>query len=195
MTYIHPQNTSIPTIGVDGSITTLQNAMSSLPWLSKCFHRAYRHYELPPQGGTKQNVIPKTWEAQSEWYNNLPNDNLSAQAFFYPIGDEDVTEFELHIDPLMEADVAFIVWVNTSKLVGHTTGPSLAQEKADVLEILKNSDLVTSIDSIVDKSAPDIFDPFTIEDQQNHFTMLPYAGFRVNFKIKFTYEQCLPVSS
>lgn len=194
MTYIHPQNTAIPTIGIDGTITVLQSAIGQISWLAECFHRAYRHYEQ----GTFANdtkTIPKTWEANNEWYNCLPNDNLISQAFFYPIGDEQVLEFDLHVDPLWEQQIALIVWVNTSKLPGHTTGPSLANEKADVIAILNNSDLVTSIDSIVDKSADDIFDPFTVDDPRNHFTMLPFAGFRVNFTVKFDYTVCQPASS
>lgn len=194
MTYIHPQNTAIPTIGIDGTITSLQAAIGQISWLDKCFHRAYRHYEQ----GTFNNgelTIPKTWEANAEWYNCLPNDNLISQAFFYPLNDEDVIESEPHVAPLWESDICLIVWVNTTKISGHTTGPSLANEKADVLAVLTASDLVTGIDSIVDKSAPDIFDPFTIDDPRNHFTMLPFAGFRVNFRVKYDYIVCQPASS
>jgi hypothetical protein len=194
MTYINPQNTSIPTIGIDGTITVLQAAIGAISWVDKCFHRAYNFQELPPQGGTGTKQVPKTWEAQNEWYNNLPNDNLPAQAFFYVQGDEDTIDAGPE-NLLWESDISLIVWVNTSKLVGHTTGPSLAQEKADVLTVLQASDLVTGIDSIIDKSASDIFDPFDVEDAKNHFTMLPFAGFRVNFRVKYTYDQCLPVSS
>lgn len=192
MTYINPQNTAIQTIGIDATITALQAAIGQIPWLTKCFHRAYRHYEI---SGKKTLTIPKTWEANNEWYNNLPNDNLAATAFFYPTGDEQVAGFDPHVQPDFTQDICLIVWVNTNKLTGHTTGPSLAQEKADVLQVLNNSDLVIGIDSIVDKSAEDIFDPFDIDDPKNHFTMLPFAGFRVNFTVKFDYILCLSPSS
>jgi len=195
MTYINPQATAIPTIGLDGTITSLQTDLSALTWLSKCFHRAYRHSEQSQSTNNRTNVVPKTWEAGNEWINVLPNDNLPAQAFFYPISDEDVTEFDNQFDPLMEADICLIVWVNTTQLVNHTTGPSLAYEKADVINVLKASDLVLSIDSIVDRSAAEIFDPFTVDDVRNHFTMLPFAGFRVNFKVKFDYIECSTISS
>lgn len=192
MTYINPQNTAIPTIGIDHTITVLQAALGEISWLTKCFHRAYRHYELRDK---KSFAIPKTWESNNEWYNNLPNDNLVATAFFYPTGDEQVDDFEPHVEPDFSQEICLIVWVNTDKLSGHTTGPSLAQEKADILAILSNHDLVISIDSIVDKSAPDIFEPFTIDDPKNHFTMLPFAGFRINFTVKFDYTICQSPSS
>lgn len=195
MTYIHPQNTAIATIGIDETITVLQTALGNINWLSKCFHRAYRHYELSPVNGKKTLSIPKTWEANNEWYNNLPNDNQPATAFFYPTGDEDVLSYDTHVDSIWQQQVCLIVWVNTNKLSAHTTGPSLAQEKADVLAVLNNSDLVISIDSIVDKSATDIFAPFTINDQDTHFTMLPFAGFRINFTVKFDYIVCNSPSS
>lgn len=193
MTYINPQNTAINTIGIDKTITELQAALGQISWLTKCFHRAYRHYEISTNKKTL--TIPKTWEANNEWYNNLPNDNLAATAFFYPTGDERVEEFNPHVDPDFQQEIALIVWVNTNKLEGHTTGPSLAQEKADVLAILNSSDLVVNIDSIVDKSADDIFEPFSIDDPKNHFTMLPFAGFRVNFTVKFDYIICNSPSS
>lgn len=192
MTYINPQNTSIPTIGIDATITALQSAIGNISWLTKCFHRAYLHHEI--QNKRTLN-IPKTWEANNEWYNNLPNDNLAATAFFYTTGDEQVENFDSHVDPVFQQEICLIVWLNTNKLTGHTTGPSLAQEKADVLAVLNNSDLVIGIDSIVDKSAEDIFDPFTINDQNTHFTMLPFAGFRVNFTVKFDYTICQSPSS
>jgi|GEM_PF-3433361 len=195
MSYINPQNTSISTIGIDQTITVLQTAMGGISWLTKCFHRAYRHYQLSPVNGKKTLSIPKTWESNNEWYNNLPNDNLAAHAFFYPTGDEDVLKYDPHVDPLWKQQICLIVWVNTDKLIGHTTGPSLAHEKADVLAILNNSDLIISIDSIVDKSADDIFTPFTIDDPKSHYTMLPFAGFRINFTVKFDYIICNSPSS
>lgn len=197
MSYINPENTAIATIGIDKTITVLQAALGNISWLTKCFHRAYRHYELSPVNGKKTLSIPKTWEANNEWYNNLPNDNLAAQAFFYPTGDEDIVQYsdEVHVDPILKQRICLIVWLNTNKLSAHTTGPSLAREKADVLAILNNSDLVISIDSIVDKSATDIFAPFTINDQDTHFTMLPFAGFRINLTVKFDYIVCNSPSS
>ncbi len=195
MSYINPDNTAIQTIGIDATITQLQTALGQISWLSKCLHRAYRHYELSPVNGKKTLTIPKTWESGNEWYNCLPNDNEPATAFFYPTGDEQPTEFNPHVDLFFTQDIALIVWVNTGKLSAHTTGPSLAKEKADVLAVLNNHDLVTNIDSIVDKSADDIFKPFTIDDPTNHYTMLPFAGFRINFTVQFDYIQCLSPSS
>lgn len=192
MTYINPQNTAIVAIGIDATITALQTAIGQLSWIEKCFHRAYLHHEI----SNKRTVnIPKTWEANNEWYNCLPNDNLAASAFFFPTGDEDVAEFEQHINPTWQQEICLIVWLNTDKLTNHTTGPSLAQEKADVLAVLSNNDLVIGIDSIVDRSANEIFDPFTISDEKTHYTMLPYAGFRINFTVKFDYTICQSASS
>jgi hypothetical protein len=192
MTYINPQNTPIQATGIDQTITLLQAALGELNWLTRCFHRAYRHYEIL---GKKTLTIPKTWESNNEWYNNLPNDNLAATAFFYPTGDEKLVQFNPHVPPYFTQDIALIVWVNTDKVAVVKKGPSLSQEKADVLAILNDHDLVTNIDSIVDKSADDIFKPFTIDDPTNHFTMLPFAGFRVNFTVQFDYIQCQSASS
>lgn len=193
--YANPLATTIDTFGIDGTISVLQSAIANLDWIQKSFHRAYRHQEL--NTGTSQRTIsvPKTWQSGKEWINVLPNDNITAQTFFWPLGEEQVLDFENHIDPLMASEVALIVWLNTSKLSGHNTGPSITQQKADILNILKSSDLVTGITGIIDRSADEIFEPFTINDELKQWTMLPYQGFRVNFTVKYTYAQCLPVSS
>jgi hypothetical protein len=193
MSYPNPLATTIPTIGLDGTITVLQEAIADLYWIGKSFHRAYRHAEL--NTGQRTISVPKTWQAGKEWINVLPNDNIVAQSFFWPISDESVIEFDNHVDPLMESEVALIVWCNTSKISGHNTGPSLAYQKADILALLKSSDLVTDITGIVDRNATEIFDPFTINDELTQYTMLPYQGFRINFTVKYTYALCLPVSS
>lgn len=195
MSYPNPLATQIPTIGLDGTITVLQSVLSALPWLSKCFHRAYRHTESNT-GNNRPQTTPKTWQGGNEWINVLPNDNQPAQAFFWPLSDEQVIgDYDIHVTPLMEADIALIVWVNTSKLAGHITGPSLATQKAEVIAILNASDLVVSIDGIVDRSANEIFDPFTINDERTQYTMLPYQGFRINFRVKFSYSECSIISS
>lgn len=195
MSYPNPLDTGIPTIGLDGTITIIQTELLTLTWLSKCFHRAYRHAEQPT-GQNRPIQVPKTWQGGKEWINVLPNDNQPAQAFFWPIGDEDVIgDYDIHVGPLMEADIALIVWVNTNKLAGHTTGPSLANQKADVIRILNNNDLVVNIAGLIDRSAPEIFEPFTITDERTQYTMLPYQGFRVNFRVKFSYSECLVISS
>jgi len=201
MSYVNPTASAINTIGLDGVITSLQSKFALLSWLPKVFHRAYIHREIS-NGRTA--TVPRVWISSNEWYNCLPNDNITAQAFFLPTSDETVSEFDNHVDPLMKADISLIVWCNTEKLSNHTTGPSLANEKADVLSILKNHDSVLSIQSVIDRSAKDIYREFDIfgglisgSDQAStftHYTMMPYAGFRVNFSVKFNYTVCLPIS-
>lgn len=194
-TYANPLATTIDTTGLDGAITSIQTDIAALDWIQKSFHRAYRHQELN-NGTSQRNIsVPKTWQSGKEWINVLPNDNITAQSFFWPLGEEDVLEFDNHIDPLMSSEIALIVWVNTSKLAGHNTGPSISHQKADILNVLKSSDVVVGITGIIDRSADEIFEPFTINDELKQWTMLPYQGFRVNFTVKYTYAQCLPVSS
>jgi hypothetical protein len=195
MSYNNPLDTAIQTSGLDGTITSLQSAMSAFSWIDKSFHRAYRHTEESEATGRRTKSIPKCWQANNEWIDVSPNDNITAQSFFWSDSSEDVAEFDKHVSPLMEADISLIVWINTSKLSGHITGPSVSEQKADVINLLTNHDLVVSIDSIVDRSADEIFDPFTMDDERTHYTMLPFQGFRVNFRVKFTYDQCSVISS
>lgn len=196
MSYTNPSATEISNIGLDGVITALQQELKLLPWLNKCFHRAYTHRELGLDNRTI--LIPKVWEAENEWYDCRPNDTLKtkvSQAFFVPISEERVTSFEKRSDATFEQDVALIVWLNIAQLAAHEGSPSAGYLKSDVLDILKNSDSIMSIKSIVDKDAVQIYEGFTITDEVTQYTMLPYQGFRVNFSVKFDYIECLTPSS
>lgn len=191
MSYTNPTQTEITSIGLDAAITALQIRLKTLSWLNKCFHRAYTHREV---SGTKTIIIPKVWEASNEWYDCRPNDIVISQAFFTPISEERVLEFEKNVDPVFEQDIALIVWLNTDELAAHISGPSLGHQKSDVLDILKNADSVLNVSSIIDKSAQEIYQGFTIDDQNTHYTMLPFAGFRINLTVKFDYIECLITS-
>ena len=192
MSYTNPAQTEIQSIGLDLAITNIQAKLKTLTWLNKCFHRAYTHREII-NGRTV--VIPKVWESANEWYDCRPNDIAISQAFFTPISNETASEFEKNADPVFSQDIALIVWLNTDELPAHSYGPSLAYQKSDVIDILKNADSVLNIISIVDRSAQEIFEGFTIEDQDTHYTMLPFQGFRINLTVKFDYIECLPISS
>ena len=134
-------------------------------------------------------------EAQNEWYDCRPNDAVISQAFFTPLSEERVTSFEKFADPTFEQDIALIVWVNVDQLPGHISGPSLGYQKAEVISILKTSDSVMDIAEIIDISAVEIYKGFTIADENTHYTMLPFAGFRVNLTVKFDYINCVVASS
>jgi hypothetical protein len=192
MSYTNPTATEISSIGLDAEITKIQILLKTLPWLNECFHRAYIHREI---NGNKISIIPKVWESSNEWYDCRPNDAVISQAFFVSESEERVTSFEKHADPTFEQDISIIFWLNTDELASHISGPSLGYQKVDVLDILKTSDSVLNISSIIDRSAQEVFSGFTIEDQNTHYTMLPYAGFRINFTVKFDYIECLTVSS
>lgn len=194
MSYSKPVIQPINAPGLDGAITALQTSIASLPWLAKSFHRAYLHQEVGELNRLNLR-LPKVWEGKNEWLDVLPNDNVVSQSFFWPISDESIMEYEKPSDPTVECDIALIVWVNTKKLAGHISGPSLAVQKADVINLLKVHPATVNILSVTDRSAEDIFDPFTIDDQNTHRTMLPYAGFRVEFTVKFDYIQCEIASS
>jgi hypothetical protein len=196
MSYNNPSDTEISNIGLDAVITLLQQELKQLPWLNKVFHRAYTHRELDINQRTI--LIPKVWEAGVEWYDCRPNDSLKtavSQSFFFPISEERVTSFEKRSDPTFEQDVALVVWLNISQLAAHEGSPSAGYLKSDVLDVLKNSDSVLDITSIVDKDAVQIYEGFTITDEVTQYTMLPYQGFRINFTVKFDYIECLMPSS
>lgn len=197
MSYSNPSATNINTVGLDASISKLQTSLQTLTWLNKVFHRAYTHREIDLKDKTI--LIPKVWEenaqADLEWYDCRPNDIVISQAFFTPVSEERVIEWVPQADATWEQEIALIVWVNTTQLPAHDSGPSLGLQKAQVLQLLNTSPVVSGITSIVDRDATEIYRGFTIVDDITHYTMLPFAGFRINFKVLFDYIQCLQPSS
>lgn len=197
MSYSNPTATNINTVGLDSAISKLQTSLQTLTWLNKVFHRAYIHRELDIN--QRPILIPKVWEdadnVSSEWYDCRPNDIVISQAFFTPVSEERAIDWQSGSDATWEQDIALIVWLNTTQIPAHDSGPSLGVQKAQVLQLLNFSDVVSDITSIVDRDATEIYRGFTITDENTHYTMLPFAGFRINFKVMFDYIQCLQASS
>lgn len=193
MSYHHPTDTEIAAIGLDGVITSLQQDIKAqLTWIEKVFHRAY-YFQENDQDGRIKRMVPKCFEAGNEYVNVLPNDHVKSQLFFIPTSDEDVQDPEPNVIPIINQDVALVFWCDVRFLPGNTKTvytPSLALVKYELMQLLNSHDAVLSISSIVDKSAEDVFDGFTIDDDKTHYTMLPFAGLRINFKVKFDYKIC-----
>lgn len=189
MSYNNPNITTSDLPGIDAAIYSLQTALATkFSWM-KVFHRAYPFREKNMETGRKYD-IPKVWIGGNEYMNILPNDFLKGQAFFVLTGEEDVKVFNPSTDMDIEVSVSLIIWVNTSQIPGHVQGPSIANLKADVLELIGSADHVLKIKSFTDQDAEEIFDGFTIDDIDTQYLMLPYAGLRVNMILKYNYSIC-----
>lgn len=193
MSYHTPTATEITAIGLDGAITSIQSDMkASLTWIEKVFHRAYLFQESDQDGRVKR-MVPKVYEAGNEYINVLPNDHVRSQVFFVPAGDEDVQDYDPNSLLIVNQDIALVFWCDVRSLSGNSAtsyNPSLSLVKKQFIDFLNNHDSVLEITSIVDKKAEDVFEGFTIDDDKTHYTMLPFAGLRINFRIKFDYKLC-----
>lgn len=190
MSYYDPTATEIATTGFDAAITSIQQALkSSCTWIDKVFHRAYIFRDKDENG--KVMVLPKVWEAGNEWINVLPNDNMKSQSFFTANEPEQVTDYDTNdLVILATRRVSLILWMNTSDAPSTLTGPSLADIKKRLLTVLMASDRVLEVESIIDQDAESVFEGFTINDADTKYLMLPYAGLRINFTLKYQYSLC-----
>lgn len=190
MSYINNKDKDRNYQGFDLSVSRVQSAIAAKFKDFKVYHRAYLFREK--NGNNKTLKIPKVWEDNNEYLNVLPNDFKQGMMFFYPTSDERVKEFdqEQSQNNIYERDVCCILWVNTKKLADHTTGPSLSAVKATILSSLSNSDYVVRVNSVCDNDAEMIYKEFTINDVKTQYLMLPYAGLRIDFTVKYNYLSC-----
>ena len=186
----NPLATEITAAGLDGVITSIQQTLKD-SYFSKVFHRAYLFEE---RDGKKPVTVPKCWEQGDEWIIVLPNDAVRSQIFFLPVGDEVVVgDYEANVEPQFTSEIALIFWCDVRYLPGNTKtsyNPSLATVKKDLLTILNAHDGVTKVTELIDKSAGDIFKGIDINDAKTHYTMLPFAGLRINFEVSYNYRLC-----
>jgi hypothetical protein len=190
MSYLNQKDQERPYKGFDLAIQQIQiQIKNELPYIAKVYHRAYLFTEQ--EGSVRGVKVPKVWEDKREYINVLPNDNQPAMLFFYPTGEEEIKEFD-DLDSrnnLFEREVCLILWLNTEKLQNHLTGPSLSKVKSDLLELLSTSDNVVKVSSMEDNDVRKIYREFYI-DYKSQYLMLPFAGLRINFTVKFDYISC-----
>lgn len=189
MSYHKPNITTINEPGIDGAIHSLQSMLASrYDWMS-VFHRAYPFVEWNAKQ-TKGLKVPKVWLGEYEYMNILPNDFLVGQAFFFVADDEKVSEVDPQFGADFNTEISLIVWVNTSAIPDHTTGPSIAWLKKGIVDLMANQKNVQKVVSMTDQDAESVFEDWSIDDVDTQYLMLPYAGLKIDMVLRYNYSIC-----
>jgi hypothetical protein len=205
MSYSNPP---IPTItnpvGLDAAIQSLQEELAELPWLEKCFGRAWEHKEQDGQGNLIR--IPKCFAGidpttkMAEYINVLPNDSFQSMAFF-AVRDREFWVGEVFNpagENAKERQVSVIIWGDLVKIDPAKTYIYTEELKHDVEVILKGNQYVKNIIQYFDERVEQVFDGlineakyarYTIDDVKNPYLMHPFFGMRFDITLGY-YEEC-----
>jgi hypothetical protein len=211
MSYINPDIVLFANpVGIDAVIQSIQQDLyAGLPWLTKSFGRAYEFKEAyQDESSVKSQRIPKVFvgvtdTGQGEYYNVLPNDNITAQSFIavkgfenWPLSDQ----FAKYNQNGLNRQLSVIFWVNLEQIDPSKKYIFTEELKIDVEKILKANPFVSSLLRYVDERAEDVFDTYdlrtvnyTVDDDATQYLMYPYAGFRFDVQVDYAeFATCNP---
>lgn len=192
MTYANPTILAITNpIGLDRVIEDLRNDLSTIPWLEKCFGRAWTFSEKDETDETRKAKlkVPKCYTSEGEYLNVLPNDNLIAQSF---IACESEERWMAYVntgpDNPKERNLNIIFWVNLKQIDPNKEYIFTEELKKDVEKVIRPNPYVKSINSFFDEKPEDVFAGYDI-NKDSQYLMYPYAGMRFNITVGY-FEEC-----
>ena len=190
VSYAQPVAPTLPApVGFDAEIQRLQLLLAAgLPWLAVSYGKAYRASRRAPGSG-KALAYPEVYAGAGEYRDVLPNDNVAAQSFFYPVGPLSNPEREPQpgVQPLMQpCDLIF--WVNLQRVDPTKTWRYEAELLVDVLRVLNDDGQARVVR--VFTAAEEVFRGFAAELIPEAVLRQPYAGFRVALELNVLNVLC-----
>ena len=158
----------------------------NITWLDQCFGRAWK---ITRQVGNKKYTEPCIYTGVGNEYESLvPSADLGNYSFFVL---SDPTNLE---DEFVEARCSLIVWADLRRCFdGDANRRDTEVLKEDLLRGLKQDIYVKGAWFIVDRvyeEAKNVFNGFTLDENDNQFMMQPYCGFRVDGTLRILIPTC-----
>ncbi len=191
MSYEYPNLPVIANpVGIDTVIQQIQTDLKvELSWIDFSFGRAYAlGHEIDGQTYT----TPKCYDGQGEYVNVLPNDSMKENnrfnSFIRVAGREKVTDYYPHNNGAnYERDLDVIFWGNLSN-----TDPSkdyifTEELKNQVLKVFQENSAIRSVNEYFDEDPQEIFKGYDLLGTSQRYLMHPYAGFRFNLTVNYSY--------
>lgn len=170
-------------IGLDKAIQDVQILLrDNLPWLQKSFGRAKKQ---PRKDGKMIRREPMVYISNGEYYPTLPNDALTSYSFFRVVGSRDYDDASPAIYTLYETTrVDVIFWVNLKQLdlsIDNNSTEKYINESGKLLNSASGVDLIR----IFDEDAREIFEGYTLKEEQRDLLMYPYAAWRFELELRY----------
>ncbi len=188
MSYVNQKVLTIPNPrGLDKSIASLQQSLSSVNYLSKIFGRAYIFKENRNDSVV---IVPKVYTGNNEYENVIVNDNYTSMCFFVATGPSTPIDYVHNsISNSYKREIALIFWGNLKKI-----NPSLNYVfseliKSDLLKALSNNAYINTINKIEDDTYENVFKEFRgsekLYEGRTQYLEYPYTGIRIDLEVKF----------
>jgi hypothetical protein len=189
VSYTDPTAPLLPSpVGLDAEIQRLQILLlNELYWLQISYGRAYRGSR---QGANKKTVyFPEVYDGSSEYRDVLPNDNVTAQSFFYPAGPATNPDREPIPNTLTLTQACdLIVWANLVRVDDTKTYRFEHELLRDVLRVLNDDGQVRVLRAFT--ANEDIFRGFGLDAVPEQALRQPYCGFRIQMELHSTNILC-----
>lgn len=196
-------------VNIDVPIQSLQQAIATLPWISKSFARAYlacKKLEGPGGLGSKVSYYPQVWQGfeddgrARDLLNVMPNDNLEAQSFFKVEEPIECLKYLPNNFSIMSAKLSIIFWFNMERIQdrldpGKVLNYSYNEVlKGSVQRILTNHMFDTDGNDLkvlrVYETPKQVYNGYTIDDVRDQELTYPFGGFR--FECQLVYRESCP---
>jgi len=181
--YKKPTIHKIPNpINLDAGIEAIQNKLSNIPWLETIYARAFI---LPGSEEGRPKHEPKAYVGQKGYASVMPNDNVTANSFFYVTSPERTIDYNnLSNKQKKEVDISIIFWWNYKKIDKTKDYLFLEEIKKQIETELKKCKSLAIV-SVVDNDARDIWREFDITELGNELLLYPCGAIRYNTNLSF----------
>jgi len=187
VSYLNPQAPTLPDpVGLDKEIQRVQLLLAAkLPWLQVSYGKAYRGGR---RDGTKTLYYPEVYDAEREYRDVLPNDNVRAQSFFYPRDpasnpDQEPTPLGLALNQ----PVDIIFWYSLQQVDPTKDYRYDAELLRDVLRVLASASVQVQR---VYTAAEEVFRGFSLDTVAEQCLRHPFGGFRIQTELSLQNVLC-----
>jgi hypothetical protein len=182
---------------IDRVLQELQMLLKDkLPWLDYAFGKSHRFVDYLADGNKM--IYPATYIGNGEYVSLMPNDNFGNFSWFDIY---DPQEIILSDPPMLSLEGAIVFWFNLSNIYEDKSVLYTEEIKNEIIEVLSAPGILTngrfSINSISERpenlyksySIDKIYNRYAykgegMQDIDKQFFMYPYAGLRIEFKLK-----------
>lgn len=158
--------------------------LESLSWLDQSFGRVWRNIR---NVGGKKYTEPCVYTHGNEYETLTPSDDLGNYCFWVLKDPTEVGEYGVSVN------VSIIFWVNLERVFDKANVRDTEVLKNDIIRVLtqdiwyKGSTLEVSR---IYEDGKNVFNGFTLDENDNQFMMHPYAAFRVDGELITTIPTC-----
>ena len=172
----------------DRVIQDLQDALSSLSWLSHVFGRSERLVQL--KDGVRK-YSPNVYQGKGEYISLLPDNTKLGNYCFFVMEDPQTVSVPMQLQNRLRSPFSLIVWVDMRTVGATYDDRNTEQLKEQVLKTVRRALLKQGAVTVtrVYERAENVFQGYSLDEVDNQYLMAPFAGFRLTGEM-YVDEEC-----